>query len=131
MFFDIDPDNGIPIYDQVMRQIKFAIAQGVLRPGDRIPSVRDLAKELVINPNTIARSYQGLQAEGILAANRGIGLEVAKGARAECQRQRKTLVHERLMQVILEARQSGLDEESIERLYRQCLAETSTRSVSQ
>ena len=81
MFFAISAHNGVPIYEQIMRQVKFAVAAGLLGPGELVPSVRELARELVINPNTVARAYRELQAEGVLEAVRGTGLEIAAGAR--------------------------------------------------
>lgn len=122
MFFDIDPANGVPIYDQVVRQIKYAVAGGVLVTGDRVPSVRELAKELVINPNTIARSFQSLQQDGILEPMRGVGFLVAHGAKGECVRQRRELIRQRMMSGLKEAHQSGLNEDEIEKLFRQSWA---------
>ena len=80
MFFQIDPHNGLLIYDQIVRQIKFAVASGALKPGERVTSVRELARELAINPNTIARAYRQLQDDEVLVSVRGTGLEVATGA---------------------------------------------------
>ena len=57
MQLSIEPDNGIPIYEQLVRQIKYAVAEGVLVPGQVIPSVREMAKQLTLNPNTVQRAY--------------------------------------------------------------------------
>ena len=80
MFIQIDFNDALPIYDQIVRQIKFAVAGDVLCEGELIPSVRELARELTINPNTVARAYRQLQDEGILGTVRGTGLAVAGGA---------------------------------------------------
>jgi len=85
MFFRIDPSNGIPIYDQIVRQVKFAAANQTLTPGDLVPSVRELAKNLAVNPNTVARAYRELQTDGVLATIRGTGLEVTSGAPKRCR----------------------------------------------
>ena len=61
VFFKIDPKNGIPIYDHIVRQVKYAIAEGTLTPGQLVPSVRELARQITVNPNTIQRAYQELQ----------------------------------------------------------------------
>src|SRR5712691_10939722 len=66
MFLHVDPDNGLAIYDQIVRQIKFAVATGALPPGELAPSVRELARELAVNLNTVSKAYQHLQAEGVL-----------------------------------------------------------------
>ena len=79
MFFTIDPSNGLAIYDQVVRQVVFAVAAGALQTGDAVPSVRELARELAINPNTVARAYRQLQDDRVLKSVRGTGLVVAEG----------------------------------------------------
>lgn len=109
MFFPIEPSNGLAIYDQVVRQIKFAVAGGVLRTGEMIPSVRELARELAINPNTVARAYRQLQDDEVLRPVRGTGLAIATGAAEKCRRERVRLIRERLGQVLDEARRSRLD----------------------
>jgi GntR family transcriptional regulator len=105
MFFNIDPSSGLAIYEQVVRQVVFAIAAGALHPGDIVPSVR----ELVINPNTVARAYRQLQGDGVLQNLRGTGLAVADGACRRCQAERLKLLRRRIQQVLLEAQQSQLD----------------------
>jgi GntR family transcriptional regulator len=113
MLLEIDPSNGLAIYDQIVRQIKFAVARGVLRPGELVPSVRELAKELAINPNTVARAYRELQADEILEAVRGTGLEIAAGAVKPCRKARTELIRARLRQVLVEARQSEIDDQDL------------------
>ena len=108
MLLHVDPANGLAIYDQIVRQVKYAVAQGALQPGERVPSVREVARDLALNPNTVARAYQQLQADGVLQAVRGMGLEVAPGAVSPCKQERKRLIHERLRSVLSEAKQSGL-----------------------
>ena len=109
MFFTIDPSNGLAIYEQVVRQVVFAIAAGSLRSGEMVPSVRELARELAINPNTVARAYRQLQDDGILQNVRGTGLTVAEGACKRCQTQRLELLRSRIRQVLVEAKQSQLE----------------------
>ena len=116
MFFHIDPHNGLPIYDQIVRQIKFAVAGGVLKPGEMVSSVRELARELAINPNTIARAYRQLQDDEVLVSVRGTGLEVATGAGQRCRDERLKLIRARLRQVLIEAKQSRLDPAALREL---------------
>ena len=113
MFFHIDPHNGLLIYDQIVRQIKFAVASGALRTGERVASVRELARELAINPNTIARAYRQLQDDEVLVSVRGTGLEVATGAAERCRSERLKLIRTRLRQVLAEAKQSKLDPQGL------------------
>jgi GntR family transcriptional regulator len=109
MFFSIDPANGVAIYEQVARQVIFAVAAEALRPKELVPSVRELARQLAINPNTVARAYRQLQDNGILEAVRGTGLAVAEEACSRCQEERLKLVRSRIHQVLVEAKQSRLD----------------------
>lgn len=76
----IDPSNAVPIYAQVIEQIKALIAGRALRPGDALPSIRELAVELRINRNTAAKAYQQLEAEGIIETRPGQGSAVSAGA---------------------------------------------------
>lgn len=116
MFLHVDPDSGMAIYDQIVRQIKFAVATGALPPGEMAPSVRELARELAVNLNTVSKAYQHLQLEGILESVRGMGLAVAAGAAKQCRAERIKLIQERLRDVLWEARQSGLDATAIQQM---------------
>jgi len=116
MFFHIDAHNGLAVYDQIVRQMKFAVADGALSAGELVPSVRELAKDLTINPNTVARAYRQLQDDGVLTAVRGTGLAVASGAKRACQADRKRLIRQRLLEVLTEAHLSGLDDGEINEL---------------
>lgn len=79
MWFHIDPSSGVPIYRQLVDQVKQGVASGLLKPGDRLPSVRDLALELTINPHTVAKAYQELEREGVVEMPRGRGVFIAAG----------------------------------------------------
>ena len=116
MFLYINPSNGIAIYDPVVRQVNFAVAQGAVKPGNLVPSVREMARELAINPNTVARAYQQLQADGVLEHVRGMGLEVAADAVKQCKSERQKLVTGRIRQALVEAKQSGLEGDALRQL---------------
>ena len=122
MFFQINPAGGLPIYEQVIRQIKFAVAAEVLKPGEMVPSVREVARQLTINPNTVARAYRRLQADRVLEPVRGTGLQVATGAVKRCRDERVRLIHQRLKEVLTEAKQSRLDSEELRMLVERELA---------
>jgi GntR family transcriptional regulator len=117
MFFSIDPANGVAIYEQIVRQIKFAVARDAVKVGELIPSVRELARELAVNPNTVARAYRQLQSDGVLITVRGEGLEVASDARGLCRRETTEIIRLRLRQVLSEARQSQLTATEISKLF--------------
>ena len=129
MFFSINPSAGLPIYEQVARQIKFAVAGQVIKPGELTPSVREVARQLAINPNTVARAYRQLQADGVLEAVRGTGLQVAGGAEELCRRERLDLIRLRLREVLSEARQSRLGIEEVRELVESELATTEQEEV--
>ena len=110
MFFRIDPDSGVAIYDQIARQVKYAVAKSALRTGELVPSVRELAVKLAVNPNTVARAYRDLQNDGVLEALRGEGLRVAQAAAAHCRQARQKNLEDRVQGVVIEALQSGFVE---------------------
>ena len=121
MFFTINTRDSLPIYEQHVRQITYAIAGQILRPGQLLPSVRQLSVELAINPNTVARAYQQLRQEDILESLRGRGLAVRAGATENCRQMRRELISQRLHTVLSEARQSGLADPEITQFVEQHL----------
>src|SRR6266550_6955398 len=78
-----NPSSGVPIYLQLMEQVKHAIETGALRPGEQLPGIRPLAEQLVINPNTVAKVYRELEHEGVIELRHGAGAFVAANARAK------------------------------------------------
>ena len=77
MQISIDTRSGVPFYRQIIEQVKFAIARDDLRPGDRLPTVRQLAVDLSINPNTVIRAYRELEIEGMIDTHQGSGTFVS------------------------------------------------------
>ncbi len=73
MELSIDPKSGVPFYRQIIERVKFAIARGQLTPGDQLPTVRQLAADLSINPNTVIRAYRQMEIEGVLDTQQGSG----------------------------------------------------------
>lgn len=122
MFINIDPADGIPIYEQIVRQIKFAAAGGVVRPGELIPSVREVASELAVNPNTVAKAYRQLQIEGVVESVRGRGLQLSGESPEKCREERARLVRLRFRDAIGEARRSRLGNDEIRELIEQELS---------
>src|SRR6478736_6608399 len=78
-----NPSSGVPIYLQLMEQVKHSIETGALRPGEQLPGIRPLAEELVINPNTVAKAYRELEHEGVIELRHGAGAFVSANARAK------------------------------------------------
>lgn len=83
MIFRPNPSTGVPIYLQLMEQVKHGIETGALKPGDQLPGIRPLAEELVINPNTVAKAYRELEHEGVVELRHGAGAFVSKNAGAK------------------------------------------------
>ena len=122
MILKPNPSLGVPIYLQLMEQVKHAIETGALRPGDQLPGIRPLAEELVINPNTVAKAYRELEHDGVIELRHGAGAFVAATARG-----RKLADKVRLAQPIVGAaveklRAKGLSNDEIRRLFEAELA---------
>ena len=113
MFFSIDPSDEVPIYEQIVRQVKLAVADGTLVGGQMVPSVRQLAADLAINPNTIARAYTELQSDLVLEPLRGRGLTVRRDAVTRCTKARNTIVGDALRRVLDDAIAGGMSAEEI------------------
>ena len=118
MICQIDINNGIPIYEQISRQVKFAIANGSLLIGEHVPSVREMATSAAVNVNTVARAYRDLQAQGVLVSIRGTGLAVAMDAPEKCRHERLEMIRERLRYILREAKQNDVTAEEIHDLVR-------------
>ena len=129
MFLNIYPSSELPIYEQVVRQVKFAIAGDVIQRGELVPSVREMARELAINPNTVARAYRRLQGDQVLQQVRGTGLAVAEGAADRCREERVKLIRGRLQEVLAEAKQSRLDGEQLKLMVQEELAAIESEEV--
>lgn len=121
MQLNIEPNNGIPIYEQLIRQIKYAVAEGVLMPGQIVPSVREMAKRLAVNPNTVQRAYLQLQQEQVLQSQRGRGVVVCDDAKQQCVADRQQLVAQRLSDALEEAVRSGLSEDRLRSMFETAL----------
>ena len=119
LLIEIDPGGDRPIYAQIVDRVKYGVASGVVRPGDLVPSVRELSRRLVVNPNTVARAYRELQQQGVLETVRGTGLQVAGVAPSQCVEERRALVRARLRAALEEARRSELPSGEIETVLRQ------------
>ncbi|QDV32763.1 GntR family transcriptional regulator [Tautonia plasticadhaerens] len=119
LLLGLSPGDDRAIYAQIADRVRFAVAAGAPKPGELVPSVRELARQLVVNPNTVARAYRELQAEGVLEAVRGTGLAVTALAPDRCRSSRRDHVRSRLRAAIAEARASGLDPSEIELILRE------------
>jgi GntR family transcriptional regulator len=112
--FTLHPESGIPIYRQLMDQIRRLIAAGQLQAGSELPSVRDVAVEHAVNPMTISKAYALLEAEGLLVRNRGKPMTIATSRRSQQpMSQRLRQVEPLLVQLVSAARQLDIPREDL------------------
>ncbi len=123
MLLEIDHHSGVPIYRQIIRQIRQQIMTDGLKLGDQLETVRDLAARLKVNPMTISKAYSFLEAEGLVVRKRGIGLFVAKVRKGQRDQIRAKLLNSIVNKAAITAIQLGVSEgeaiESLKKHYRQ------------
>ena len=117
-----NPSSGVPIYLQLMEQVKHAIETGALRPGEQLPSIRPLAEELVVNPNTVAKAYRELEHDGVIELRQGAGAFVSDKAPTQQDAERLKAAQALVAQGIQRLRARGITDEEIRRLIEAELA---------
>ncbi|MGB5817403.1 MAG: GntR family transcriptional regulator [Thermoanaerobaculia bacterium] len=113
MTFQLDTKSGVPIYRQIIEQVKYAIARGELEPGDRLPTVRQLAVDLSVNPNTVVRSYRELEIAGVLDTQQGSGTFVGKERPAIDTLEQQRMLDQILTELLVRASSYGFTLEDI------------------
>lgn len=109
----VSTNDGVPIYLQIVNQVKYLVAAQRLLPGEALPSVRKLAEQLVVNPNTIARAYRELEAAGVLVTRRGAGVYVSEAGSPLARGEQTKILTERVDALLVEARQMNVDLETL------------------
>jgi GntR family transcriptional regulator len=114
-FFRVNASSGVPLYVQLMEQVKHAVEIGALQPGDQLPTIRALAEELVMNSNTVVRAYRELEHEGIVELRHGLGAFISSSvsARGKVMRQAKNIVESAIERL----RSLGVTEQEMRRLF--------------
>ncbi len=107
LHFQIDPHSGVPVYRQMMDQAKYYVASGVLRVGDLLPSIRELAAALSVNPTTVVKAYTELEHEGVIEMRQGKGAFVAAPAARMSEAERRRALQRLARQLAVEAAQMG------------------------
>ncbi len=115
----ITTSDGVPIYQQVVNQIKFLIASGRLNSGDELPPIRVLAAQLLINPNTVARAYRELETAGIVEKRRTAGTYVSEQGSPLARRERVKILAERIDTLLAEAIHMGVSIDDVMKLVQQ------------
>ena len=123
MYITADPKSSVPLNDQIKEQIRLAVATGVLRPGEQLPTVREIAGRLRVNPNTMARAYRELQMEGLLTARQGSGTFVSENAKIMGEQEGLRLVTDRLRKASGLAADLGLGQKEFVALAERALRE--------
>ncbi|MEK8049929.1 GntR family transcriptional regulator [Ideonella sp. DXS22W] len=121
MHFDIVPGSPVPIYRQIVEQLRRQVAGGQCQPGDELPSVRALALQHAINPMTVSKAYSLLEAEGLLERRRGVGMAVAATRHRTDAPTPTQLLRPTLREAAQQARELGLDASTALSLFAQCL----------
>jgi GntR family transcriptional regulator len=119
MLLHVNPSSGVPIYLQIEAQVKQAVAAGALKPADVLPSVRKLAADLGINPNTVARAYQNLDRDGVISAVPGGGTYVADGVPGLLKTEKVRRLRPYARQIAVEGHQLRLAAEEIVKLIQE------------
>lgn len=113
MELSVNIHSPVAVYVQIENQIRFAIAAGQLKPGDQLPSVRELSEQVNVNPNTVAKAYRDLEVMGLLYTRRGMGVFINKGVQPRCKKSCKEEAIRRLHEVVQEAKASGLTKKQL------------------
>ena len=112
--FRLDRHSGLPVYRQIIDQVRQALRLGILRPGDQLPTVRDVVEQIAINPNTVHRAYRELEAQGLIEGQAGRGTFVRRSLPSVPEHQ--VALQRRLVGWFEAARAAGFDDETIEAL---------------
>ena len=119
MHLHLSANDGVPIYLQIVNQVKYLVASGRLAPGEELPPIRVLAEQLLVNPNTVARAYRELEVSGIVDKRRTAGTYVSEAGSPLARRERVKILTERIDALLAEATQMGFTLEEISELLRQ------------
>ena len=119
MHIHISAGDGVPIYLQIVNQVKYLVASGRLEPGAELPPIRALAEQLVVNPNTVARAYRELERAGVVTTRRTAGTFVSDAGSPLARRECLNILSQRVDALLAEARQMGVALEEIIELLRE------------
>ncbi len=119
LHLQVDPHSGVPVYRQMMDQVRYYVAAGTLRPGDQLPSVRELAQNLRVNPTTVVKAYTELQHEGVIELKQGKGAFIAAHAPKMGEREKEAQLRRQARAFAVEAAQMGVPQAVLLRLLKE------------
>ncbi len=120
-WLDVNPRSGVPLYVQLMDQIKHALEIGALQPGEQLPTVRQLASELTIAPNTIVKAYDELARLGLIESKAGVGTIVVMNIDGTLRKQQQEALFGRLQGLVRDAAHLTIDEERLRAAFEAAL----------
>jgi GntR family transcriptional regulator len=127
--FHLDARSGVPTYLQLVHQVKQAIRMGILRPGDQLPTVKDVVGKLAINPNTVLKAYRELERDGLVGVKSGQGTFVERSLTGPGYAKLGGL-RQQLLVWLEAANAAGLDAEEIEALFRSTVRDATSEAVA-
>jgi GntR family transcriptional regulator len=123
----VDATSFVPIYEQIKQEIGRLVATGRLKTGEPLPSIRDLAASVIVNPNTVARAYRELEQGGLIATQKGRGSFVAERARPDAAKDLRAHLARAMDEAVAEARKFGLDDDDVRSLFEDSLRKSPDR----
>jgi GntR family transcriptional regulator len=119
MDITINLADGVPIYRQIVNQVKYLVASGLLLPGEELPPIRTLALQLKVTPNTIVKAYGELEVSGVVHSRRGAGTYVSEGRQHMARRERQRIIEQRIDALLAEAHQLNFTADDILRMVQE------------
>ena len=119
MDITINVTDGVPIYRQIVNQVKYLVASGLLQPGEELPPIRTLALQLKVTPNTIVKAYGDLETLGVVHKRHGSGTFVSEGRPRVALRERRRIIEQRIDALLAEAHQLNFNAEDVLRILRE------------
>lgn len=123
MYISVDPKSSTPLYEQIKQQMRLAVATGAIQPAEQVSTVRDLAEDLRINFNTVARAYRELQSEGLFVSQRGRGTFVSDKASTIGEREARRVIREILQEAVDTAHRLDVGKDELAQMWRDLLKE--------
>ena len=131
MDITINLADGVPIYRQIVNQVKYLVASGLLQPGEELPAIRTLALQLKVTPNTVVKAYGELEVAGVVHSRRGAGTYVSEGRQQMARRERQRIIEQRIDALLAEAHQLNFTADDILRLVRERKAAMDPRTTAE
>jgi GntR family transcriptional regulator len=128
MFLDIDHHSGVPIYRQIIDQVREQIMAGLLKEGDQLMPVRELSAQLAVNPMTISKAYSAMESEGLLERRRGIGLFISGVHSKRKQQNKEAAVEALLSKAVTMALQYGLPKEKTQKMLEELFSKYQSKN---